>query len=279
MAVLVVYERDMRQVGAWPWIKAELSGAGSSPANLERVLVYDNSKNPNARDIVCKAGCDYFHDAHNGGTTAAYTRAVDIGLKAGSNWLLLLDQDTQLPATYLTAAAGAMTDSSAGRPSALVPWVIDGEEVVSPARITAFGSIRPLQRGEALHESRRLTAVASGALIRVSVLGKLLPFPQELWLDYVDHWMFSQLNLRGERIVPFDEVLSHELSITTPSQLSRRRLISILDGEWYFRASLGPLARLLYPLRMLARMARYALISPRLAGHMLKWMTRAGRSI
>jgi len=277
MAVLVVYERDLQQVSAWPWLVAGLKDKGRAGIELEHVLVYDNSGQPRVNSVATIEGCSYIHDCNNGGTAAAYERAVAVAIEKSIDWLLLLDQDTHLPPGFLDAAAALLARWSAERPAALVPWVIDQEKVVSPARVTLLGGIRPLRRGGALEQVRGLTALASGSLIRIATLRQILPFPRELWLDYVDHWIFARLNRSGARIAVLDEVLRHKLSIMRPTQLSRRRLNSILDGESYFQGLLGPVARLSYPLRLLGRLARYALISPKLAISVVKWMADEAR--
>jgi len=272
MAVLVVYERDLQQVNAWPWLVAALNAKNRAGFKLEHVLVHDNSRNPRAQAAADNSSCSYVHDRSNGGTAAAYERAIGVATDRDMEWLLLVDQDTDLPQDFLDAAAASLAKLPSQGLAALIPWVISQGEVVSPARVTLLGSIRPLRRGGVLGHIDGLTAVASGSLIRVAALRQVLPFPRELWLDYVDHWLFAQINLRGAGIAVFDAVLRHALSVVTPTQLSRRRLNSILDGESYFQGSLGPVARLVYPLRLLGRLARYALISPRLAVDMVRWM-------
>jgi hypothetical protein len=277
MAVLVVYERDLQQIDAWPWLMAALNAKNRAGFKLEHVLVYDNSCIPKAQAAAGNSNCGYVHDRSNGGTAAAYERALGVAMERHMEWLLLVDQDTDLPQDFLDAAAASLSKVSSEGLAALVPWVICQGKVVSPARVTLLGSIRPLRRSGVFGHVAGLTAVASGSLIRVAALRQVLPFPRELWLDYVDHWLFAQINLRGAGIAVFDGVLRHALSVMTPTQLSRRRLNSILDGESYFQGLLGPLARLVYPLRLLGRLVRYALISPRMAVNVVKWMIGEGR--
>ena len=277
MAVLVIYERDLSQVRAWPWLVAELKDTGQGGAKLEHVLVYDNSRSGAAESAATIQDCSYLHDCDNGGTAAAYERAVALAVDKNIHWLLLLDQDTEPSQDFLEVAAAALTGGFE-MPAALVPWVVDKQTVVSPARVTLLGSVRPLRYGSSWEHIHGLTAVASGSLIQVAAMRQIVPFPRELWLDYVDHWIFAQLNLRGARIAVLDVVLRHSLAIRTPAQLSRRRLNSILDGELYFHETLGPPARLIYPLRLLARLARYALSSPKSALNLAKWLVDASRT-
>lgn len=277
MAVLVVYERELQQVNAWPLLVDALSTASCAGFKLEHVMVYDNSWNPKAQAAAANDACSYVHDRSNGGTAAAYERAVEVAVQRRIEWLLLVDQDTDLPPEFFGAAAASLASLPLERLGALVPTVMDHDKAVSPARVTLFGRIKPLRRQGAFGPLAGITAVASGSLLRVAELRPLMPLPRELWLDYVDHWVFVQLTHRGARIAVFDAVLRHSLSVMRPAQLDRRRLNSILDGEFYFQRLLGPLARGVYPLRILARLARYAVISPRLAVNLLQWMACEGR--
>lgn len=278
LTVVVVYERDLGEVQAWPFLCQRLIAAAGSEKTaddhgfvLDRVLVYDNSPRPRAQPDESLPGCIYVHDAGNGGTAAAYARACAIAQETGSDWLLLLDQDTELPTGFLDAA-GAVLAASPVRPSALVPWVFHGTRVVSPARVTDAGTIAPLQYQALPPTASALTAISSGSLLHASTLAACLPMPGNLWLDYVDHWIFSQLRRQGLPVLVFDASVQHDLSIATLASLNPHRLTSILNGEAAFLATLGITARLVYPFRLVARVLRYAKVRPKLALHTLAWI-------
>ena len=271
MAVVVVYERGLTRVEAWQTLQRLLHVEGNEAHALAHVLIYDNSLLPLAQPKTSIARCSYRHDPGNGGTAAAYAHAADVATELNIDWLLLLDHDTHLPARFLDDACAALQASKALKPAALLPWVCHEGTVVSPARVTRFGSIRPLRRGAAIQPDARLTAIASGSLLRVSALRALLPIPAELWLDYVDHWVFGELHAQGATVVVFEQVLRHDLSIASPASLSTRRLSSVLDGEARFHRTLGQPARLIYPVRLLARMLRMLWLSPPLARHTVGW--------
>jgi len=275
LAVLVLFERDLSQALPWPWLQDHLREPHSAPLQLQHVLIYDNSPMARVQPEALGAQCSYLHDPTNGGTAAAYQHAVGIAESLGLGWLLLLDQDSSLPSDYLQAAAHQVQADGATL-SCLVPWVADQGRPVSPAVVRPWGTIRPLRRSGTARVGH-LAAVASGCLVRVAALRGILPFPRALWLDYVDHWMFAQLQGRGERVSVLDQRLEHHLSVLAPAQLSPRRLRSILDGERYFVRTQGVLARLVYPLRLMARVVRYALVSPPLAAAALGWIAGRGR--
>lgn len=271
MAVVVAYERRLDRIEAWPKLQEWLRADHKSMMTLEQVLIYDNSPRPLAKPESPIPSCLYRHDASNGGTAAAYCLAIEIAAESQIEWLLLLDHDTHLPDCFLNGAWLALRRCESGKPAALLPWVNHEGAFISPARVTSFGSIRPLRRDEAIQPGSRLTAIASGSLLRVTALRTLLPLPAELWLDYVDHWIFSALRAQGVPMLVFDEVIQHDLSIATLASVSPRRLLSMLDGEAHFHDTLGYWARIAYPLRLIARMVRMLWISPPLARHTLRW--------
>lgn len=252
LAVLVLYGRRLEDAAPWPFI---LTWLESEPRKaLRHCLIYDNSPIPveigalptNA-SVVC--------DPDNGGTASAYSFASERAAKNGCEWLLLLDQDTILPEHYLDYAEDAIL----GMPQAvaLVPSVRHGSHRVSPSTITPYGSIRPCENPGLV--TGITTAISSGVIIRRTAIAETI-FPPEIWLDYVDHWIFLNLSRRGSATARIDAELSHNLSIRTPATLSIARLRSILAAETAFYKSVGGRSRVMLPLRRIVRACRYLLI-------------------
>lgn len=270
MAVIVVYGRELREVAAWEVLQRWLATDGSA---LGHLLVYDNSPTPRVSAAGDVPHCRYVHDPNNGGTAAAYRCAADIARKLGIEWLLLLDHDTHLPDDFLPHTIASMRQSAADESiAAFVPWVRHQPtgRIISPVCVTRAGGFRPLKRGRPL--SGQPSAISSGTVLRVAALAALLPLPRELWLDYVDHWIFARLHARGLRICTLDQELLHELSVASPRTLSPARLLSVLEGEVVFHRLLGLTARLVYPWRLTARILYFAVVRPRLAGCTLRWL-------
>lgn len=266
LAVLVVYERRLDQAVAWPTLQRMLTRADSAMGDglvLAHVLVYDNSAFPLAQPLGFVSDCTYLHDPCNGGTAAAYRLAARLGTSLGATWLLLLDHDTDIPPTILQTASAALTRSAPIRPAALLPWVLHGDKVVSPARITAFGTVVPLSPNSAVRAEWRLTGIASGSLLRVREFDELDRMPLGLWLDYVDHWIFARLAQRGAPVALIDCALQHDLSVTHIDRLGESRLDGLLAAESTFVASLPWLPRAVHPWRLFARALRVARARPR----------------
>ena len=285
LAVLVVYERGLDRVEAWPALQQMLAASDSMPGDalrLTHLLVYDNSASPLARPATPVSRCTWVHDPRNGGTAAAYGHAVQLAASLGASWLLLLDHDTRIPPTLLRSARAALLRAAPETPAALLPWVLHGSSVVSPARITTAGTVRPLVRGAPLAAEWHLTGIASGSFLRLGDFDGLDRMPRGLWLDYVDHWIFAQLALRGRPVALIDCTLQHDLSVTHIDQLGEARLHGLLAAESLFVSALQWPARAVHPWRLLARAVRVARARPghawTIMKHAVYGRTDAGRS-
>lgn len=270
LAVLVVYQKKIEATGSWAELSNLLNKRSDDLFFLKHILIYDNTKEPHAASVP-SAQITYQHDPSNGGTAAAYTTAAKLASSLDIEWLLLLDQDTIIPTNFLKSASLKLKETHCLDAAALVPYVRHCDSIISPAKITKFGSINPLKRQEKTNSAETLTAISSGTLIRSNVLLRMLPFPNELWLDYVDHWIFLQMKRGSHTVVVFDADIEHDLSIKAPSELSLFRLESILSSEALFTKSLGRLARISFPFRLGKRFLLYSFKNPRLAVALLHW--------
>ncbi len=277
LAVVVVYERGLAEVAPWPALCTAMAVPRSDDGLvLDHVLVYDNSATASVatRDLPLWASC--VHDASNGGTAAAYRRALQQAQGIGASWLLLLDDDTTPPADLLPLATAALARAGTRRVvAAVLPRVRHGREAVSPSHITWTGSIRPLALDEPPDAARALTGIASGALVHVASCVALGPPPAGLWLDYVDHWMFTGLRRQGHAVLVSEALLEHDLSISQPRRLSAARLASVLQGEEIFARTLPWPARLMRPLRLLWRALRVSPLRLRQRADIVNHLLRA----
>jgi hypothetical protein len=273
MAVVVAYERPPEAIPSWTYLTKVLTeNVQVNCKALSHLLLYDNSANRHAPTCHIGPSVTYIHDPANGGTAAAYTKAIEVANRSAIQWLLLLDQDTILTDSYMQAMRAQLQKLAMHPPAAIVPWVVHDGAVISPARIRPWGSIAPLERKEIpIGQMEPLTAIASGCVLHVPTVVKIMPIPRDFWLDYVDHWIFSQFKARGLPVVVVETALEHDLSVRAPRSIGARRLKSILDGELAFHGSLGVLARAVYPIRLLARMLRYLVIAPRTSAQTFVW--------
>jgi GT2 family glycosyltransferase len=232
LPILVLYNCRLEDSATYQTLVASSLYGGMDPVLL---AIYDNSETPQLRSSEEALLLAYKHDSTNGGLAAAYNWALDIAKLHGFSWLLLLDQDTRLPATFLERLLGVVnlydTNQSV---AAIVPFVKDGLAEISPRRVR-FGRLAALPKRSPSVTKCEVTAINSGAAIRVSFVQSLGGFNPDYRLDCLDHWLFRQLHAQGKRVVLTDSVLEHALSVSDyRNQVSLSRYRSLLSSEILF---------------------------------------------
>jgi hypothetical protein len=101
-------------------------------------------------------------------------------------------------------------------------------------------------------QQKRLVAYNSGATLRVSALLSIGGFPDEFWLDYLDHAVFHALSVRGYRIYVMRTEIEHESSQATLSSVPVWRQRNVLFAQTLFVKQTGNFVdRLLYRIWLL----------------------------
>jgi GT2 family glycosyltransferase len=243
LAVIVLYNRSFKDVPCEHRLKHWLNASEVSSAhfNLAHVLIYDNSPVVQAIDFNGSDHMELLHDPFNGGTRAAYLHALKVAKAKGFPWILFLDHDTDLPHDFFLDAERALVTTRQGTTvCAVVPRVSDGSDAISPSWTTSYGRFYAYQEPQtALGERSGLTAIASGSIVRTESLVAVLPIPAAFSLDYLDHWLFRELQRQGERITVSAALVDHSLSVQSMKSMNIGRYSAILAAELVFLRS-GP---------------------------------------
>lgn len=235
----------------------------SDPAVCAKVglLVYDNSPNeqPQAFDGSGFGSFAYLHDPQNSGLAVAYNAGLSRAQTSGIDWLMLLDQDTELHQDSLHALFDAIECRPEDSICALLPKLMCGDTVLSPQRVGRFNnqSVAPDYAGISLE---RLTALNSAACLRVRWVEQIGGFPQEYWLEFLDHAVFYRLQTAGGKVQVLDTVIQHQLSsLNLEHEMSLSRYTGMLAAEWRFVRETGTGGgTLCHRLRLLKRTVTYA---------------------
>ncbi|MBS8265756.1 glycosyltransferase [Mesobacillus boroniphilus] len=269
-AVVVFYKQEIERSKTFASLKDTLKSRTESPAELE-VILYDNG--PDKQDFEAGrywgANFTYIHDPRNLGIATAYNFAWAQAGENGSEWLLLLDHDTELTDEYFDhiLRLGSPIDSVA----AIVPQIKSNGVGISPV----FSSqLRPLQGerpGTGLQETP-VMAINSGALIKLSFLNEIGGFNNGFALDYLDHWLFNEVYKRGQKVWVMDVILEHDLSVMDYSQVSINRYQSILDSEIRFYKEHKPELYRPYKMQLAKRFLKQLLLvrNKQIAGYTFK---------
>lgn len=196
------------------------------------VIIYDNSPDIKNYDPgYHNINSSYKHDPRNLGITAAYNYAFAEARENGSEWLLLLDHDTELTEEYIDKVMNM--DEKDKKVAAVVPKINCENQMISPVY---SNTLRPLQgdKPAAGIQEKPVMAINSGALIRMSFLNEIGGFNEEFPLDYLDHWLFYEIYVKAYRVRILNVSLEHELSVMDYSRVSLTRYKSILESEIRF---------------------------------------------
>ena len=238
------------------------SGYGASVLNdYFNLLVYDNSKV--ATDELClhTSRCQYVHNSSNGGLAAAYNCGLAHAIQSEAEWILLLDQDTELPSHFLQNLKTTIENVSLNeKVVAVVPKVFSNDVLISPSRVNWAWRLSKFPVNEVGCVNYKISGINSGSAIRVSFLKESGGFDKTFKLDYLDHWLFSKIWSAKRRVYVSENIINHDLSIQDVGKnVSKVRYESILLGEFLFFSKYGTRSEYAYYLaRLLMRSIRQA---------------------
>jgi hypothetical protein len=267
LPILVLYKMRLSDSPTYQTFCESSRNGGRDPA---LIAVYDNSPERQVSLTDETRLLAYKHDPDNNGLAAAYNWALNLAHESHFSWLLLLDQDTKLPATFLPylvtkALQYDMNDSVA----AIAPFVIDNGVSISPKRVR-LGRRTSVTRPTPEIAEHEVTAINSGVAVKVPFVMSIGGFNPAYRLDCLDHWFFRQVYSNRKRVALSGQILDHNLSVSDyRRQVSLDRYRSILTAEAEFiTTQKSPLELCIYAGRLAFRAAKQLVIyrSPELCG-------------
>jgi glycosyltransferase involved in cell wall biosynthesis len=230
--VVVLYKLKPEESKTFQTLSRIFNSSNSSFNDIE-LIIYDNSPTEHGFRPPRHEGIHitYKHDHRNLGIAAAYNYAWSVAKANNSQWLLLLDHDTELTQEYFNSILNLSNVPE--EVVAVVPKINSENTMISPV---FSQSLRPLkeERPSPGIQDRPVMAINSGALISVNFLNELNGFNEDFSLDYLDHWLFFKIYEKRRKVLLMDVSLEHELSVLDYTRVSLHRYQSILDSEVKF---------------------------------------------
>jgi len=223
------------------------------------IAVYDNSQ---LRQVSVAEEAHLFaykHDPRNSGIAAAYNWAHDIAVSHDISWLLLLDQDSELPLEFLESTLMQLVQCESNPDVvALVPVAQSSSTVISPMRV-GFCGLRVLPASSFGNQRAEIMAINSGAAIRCDFISLIHGFNRDYWLDYLDYWFFYQVYAHRKMAAVSKCVIEHKLSVHDyRHSVSTERYRSILAGEAGFITTYKSKTEIpFYLLRLISRSIKF----------------------
>jgi len=212
LAIIVLYKVQAKKAVALTSLLTETEKTHRQGDRIQ-VVLYDNSGDAQ----LCEDLPPYvlYHAAAlNEGIAGAYNYALGFARREGFNWMLTLDQDTQLPLDFLVQMRDlALQLERNEEVAAIVPQLSHAGKLLSPLRIRPWG-VSYLPRGYTGLAQGEIHALNSASLFRVPALSEIGGFDPRFWLDYQDYYVFRQLHRHGRRVWVAGEIqVEHDLSL------------------------------------------------------------------
>jgi len=218
-----------------------LRAYSSKPEAFEsfKLVIYDNSPQSQAVPAEMPFQWEYKHDPDNGGLAAAYNYALQRAVDENYEWLLLLDQDTQLPEDFIYELTRVSEDI--GEDSdvvAIVPRVFCNKKFFAPSRVLFGGMHRPINQHHRGICNFQVATIGSGVLLRTSFFQKIGGFSTVYWLDCLDRWIFNAIYSAGKKVYVTDSIIEQEMSILDYDKfMTEERYRNIIKYETIFMKS------------------------------------------
>jgi len=178
------------------------------------LLIYDNSPKPQNLGINLSFPITYYSDIKNGGLSTAYNYAYQLA-KLQYDWVLFLDQDTELNESYFLELKRTMEKTNLNKEVvSIVPRIFYGKINFSPSMVKWGGVHRPVNKnitGE--YNGGELMAIGSCTLLKISFINYIGGFSEIFWLDCLDRWIFKKIYDSQKKVYIMKSKIKHELSI------------------------------------------------------------------
>jgi GT2 family glycosyltransferase len=236
------------------------SAAKASPGKLDlKILVWDNT--PGGQDPgALPDEVLYVSAPHNPGLAVAYNYVLELAEMEGYEWLLTLDQDSTLPADFLSGIAERACELRPAKTvGAIVPQVIADGRIISPFQFLFGAWPHWFVRGYVGISRRAAYAANSGAALRVSALRRIGGYDPMFPLDLSDTNLFHRMHESGNSVfIAGDLLVHHDFALLNKhARMSVERYdASLLDDCAFWDIYMGPLARFERILRFAVRACR-----------------------
>lgn len=246
--VLVIYKAQLADSASFCTISTFLPQLRKYGCDM---IVYNNSP-----EIDLPSGDDYqvVNADANRMLLGAYDYALIQAHRHQHDWLLLLDQDTAVTASYIDALCQAIDAGISDQVAALLPTFQCGKFDYPATYYPLFGQKwfnRPLRPGIT---DRCVAAFNSCALLRVQAIDDIGGFPLDYPLDNLDTAYLYRMYRRGWLMQIISCRMSQELSLLNYAEhMSHARYEMLIQSDLLLAREQGFIARCMLRLRVLCR--------------------------
>ena len=149
----------------------------------------------------------------NGMLAGAYNYALQKASEEKIEWLLLLDQDTEITTAYIEELSAFLNSEKNNEITVAVPVLKYNDITLSPKRIDNSRWKHYDLEKKKCYQDEKIIAYNSLTLIKIEFMCNLGGFSNEFPLDMLDYWYYYKLYEQNKKIYVFDAEIKHELSL------------------------------------------------------------------
>lgn len=244
--VIVLYQYSLDESITFKTLNKQL---GKTTIDYELVL-YNNDVNQK----IEAAGCLIVNSEENKKLEGAYNFALERALETGKSWILLLDQDTEIPDNYFNELEKLFSDNYSPDLVAVVPKLISEGKIISPVQVT---HLMRFERGinSNGYTNKRINALNSLSLLNVEFIKSIGGFSKDFPFDLHDHWCYNKIYKNKKKVYILDITTEHSSSFNNfEENVSVSRYKEFLSTEDRFiRSEIGMPVYFFYKIKLLLR--------------------------
>ncbi len=188
-ALIVIYNKSVHESKSYKMLQQY--------KNVISINVFDNSEKDYNNRLQCEnEGIVYYTVEENIGLSKAYNYLID-NIKASENdYIMILDDDTDLPKSYIKEALAIAENGNDY--DIYIPIVHASKIIISPAQIRHRCLTKVFDNPYDI-PMKKITAINSGMLVRRKVYD-VVRYDNSLFLDCVDHQFIKDVKKAQFRI-------------------------------------------------------------------------------
>ncbi len=261
LAVIVLYKMTPEESISYRSLLHAVECIAADQLDLA-LLLHDNTPGAVA-PLNLPPNVTYWNDGSNSGLASAYNHALTVALDLDYEWLLTLDQDTELPSNSLAMLLAILAElESRPEVAAVAPEIHSAGRIVSPNYFAGGAFPRWFVPGYTGIPEQTVYAFNSGSLIRTAALRQIGGYSPWFWLDNSDSYLYRQLAKYGKRVYVAGSLkIDHDFSmLNMQERISPERYRTILLSESAFwDMEMNSVAGFERTARLIGRLGKHAL--------------------
>jgi len=223
------------------------------------VIIVDNSE-VKTNISINETEIKYFYNGNVNKLSGAYNIALSLANDLEIDWLLLLDQDTELTKEYFISLNSFVKSNFNSEINAVVPFLWSNNKLISPQKLIFNYWVKKRIKSQG-QISGFVVALNSMSLLKVDFLNSISGFSESYTLDMLDYWLYLQLYKKERKVYLLNCDMNHNLSVDSyQNSISLGRHKDLLIAEKNFSKEMGVIYFFMYKVRLFFRYFKHLIL-------------------